>query len=140
MNSVLAVSTVILLTSLCLLLIGGLILLVDLFGKFNKVLKDSYALQRMITTHGNAQLAADGRLSKIDEQLSKLLQRELQMRSLTNSIRSVEGANALLDNTGETNTDRLVRQSGLTEREANLMIQLRSAYSTDNSSPPDLVK
>lgn len=154
MNSVLAASMIALLISLCIGLLGGLVVLVDLFRKMNRALNDTYALQRMVTSHGDAQLSADSRLSAIDRQLNKLCQRELQVRSMITSLSSIESASAMISQAGVTDSERLAMQSGLTEREANLMLQLRSAYSspysesstgsagsaTDNTSPPDGAK
>lgn len=148
MNSVLLASVVALLFSLCVGLTSGLIILADLFKKLNRALSDTYALQRMVTSHGDAQLSADGRLSAIDVQLKKMQQRDLQVRSMITSLSSVESASSLITEAGVTNAERLAMQSGLTEREANLMLQLRSTYSgstvgesaTDRSSPPDGAK
>ncbi len=120
----------------CIALIGGLILVTDLYRKLNRLIGNAYALQRMVTTHGDAQLSADSRLSNIDRELKKLRQRDLQIRSMVTSLSSIENAAMLVEESGVTDVERLALQSGLTEREANLMIQLRSAYSTDLSSPP----
>ena len=112
-------------------------LAVNLYQKLNRIVGDAYALQRMIVTHGESQLSADSRLSRIDHQLRKLQQRDLEVRSLVASLSSIENATSLIDDSGITDVERLTSQSGLTEREANLMIQLRSSYSTENISPPE---
>ena len=137
MNTLTLTLTMIAGICLCIGLIGGLILVVQLYQKLNRLIIDAYALQRMIVTHGDSQLSADSRLSHIDHLLSKLQQRDLEVRSLIHGLSSVENATSLIEETGIIDVERLASQSGLTEREAHLMIQLRTNYSTDIVSPPD---
>ena len=121
--------------SLCLGLIGGLILVIDAYKKLARLITDTQALQRMVTTHGDTQLASHGRLGAIEVQLAKLQQHSLHLQSLAAGYSSVENAASLLEESGIRDAERLALESGLTEREANLMIQLRSSFPVDATSP-----
>ena len=94
----------------------------------------------MVTVHADSQLTEDGHFNSIQNKLGLLLQRDLQVQSLAAGYSSVENAESLVDSAGVTDAERLAIQSGLTEREASLMLQLRTAYSSENVSRPDSAK
>ena len=125
---------------LCLGLLGSLILVADAYRKLSRLITDASALQRMVTIHGDRQLTTDGRLSEIDQKLAKLQQRNLKLQSIVAGFSSIDVAHNLVTETGVTDAQRLALESGLTEREANLMIQLKNSYSTDTTSPPSGAK
>lgn len=117
-----------------------LLLLNDSQKKLQRTISDTNALQRMITTHGDSQLQTDGRMNQIERQLEKLQTKTLQVQSFIAGITSIENATSLIENSGVTDVERLAIQSGLTEREAALMVRLRKSYSTDTVSAPDGAK
>lgn len=121
-------------------LLCTLVLVADLYRKLNRIISDTSGLQRMVTVHADSQLTEDGHFKSIQNKLEVLLQRDLQVQSLAAAYSSVENAETLVDSVGVTDAERLAIQSGLTEREANLMLQLRTAYSSENVSRPDRAK
>lgn len=116
------------------------VLVADLYRKLNRIISDTSTLQRMVTVHADSQLTEDGHFNSIQNKLGLLLQRDLQVQSLAAGYSSVENAESLVDSAGVTDAERLAIQSGLTEREASLMLQLRTAYSSENVSRPDSAK
>ena len=116
------------------------VLAADLYRKLNRIISDTSTLQRMVTVHADSQLTEDGHFNSIQNKLGLLLQRDLQVQSLAAGYSSVENAESLVDSAGVTDAERLAIQSGLTEREASLMLQLRTAYSSENVSRPDSAK
>lgn len=119
---------------LCIGLTASLIMLGDSYRKLRRILGDTYALQRMVTTHGDAQLRTDGRLDQIDQQLERLQKKNLQMQSFIAGLSSIENAASMIEDSGANDVERLAIQNGLTEREADLMIKLRGSYAQTHST------
>ena len=128
--------TLVLVAAACisLALIGSMLLVLELYRKLNRLIGDAHALQRMVTVHGESQLRADAQFAQIKKQLERLQQRDLQLQSLATGLTSFENASEIIESRGVSSAERLAIQTGLTEREANLMIRLKSDYSAGGSA------